>query len=235
MSIFKNKPLVVQTLERLDGYFSNDEQVVIIPRELESITAKYVGLKNFIIEPMRRNTAAAICLVAMNLQKKHHDAVLHVMPADHLISPKHNFLAALRFGQELAEKDYLVTYGIKPTRPETGYGYVKISKRIFGRGKIAAFDAEGFTEKPSRTKAQEYLKSKRHLWNSGIFSFRISRILGECRKFIPEVYNGVGKFLATKRIDYFRRIPDVSIDYGVMEKSAKLCLVRGNFLWDDVG
>lgn len=235
LSVFNNTPLIVQTMNRVKSYFKKNERVLIIPEELKKLTIKYIGKEYTIIEPMRRNTAPAICLTAMILERDYGDGVLHVMPADHLINPQKNFIEVLKCGQELAKKGHLVTYGIIPNRPETGYGYVKIGKGIGVHNKIKAFKGEGFTEKPSLIKAKKYIKSKKYLWNSGIFSFRIKNILAEMENFIPEVYNGVMKFIKTNKKGYFQKIPDISIDYGVMEKSKKLCVVKSNFVWDDVG
>ncbi len=235
LSVFKNRPLIVQTMNRVNDYFRKNERVLLIPEELKKLIHKYIGRERTIIEPMRRNTAPAICLAAMTLQRDYDDGILHVMPADHIISTKRNFITALKFGQELAESGFLVTYGINPNRPETGYGYVRIGKKISICNKMNAFKGEGFTEKPSLEKAKKYIKSKKYLWNSGIFTFRIKDILEEIKHFIPEVYYGVTHFIKTRKKSYFQRIPDISIDYGVMEKSKKLCIVKGNFVWDDVG
>jgi mannose-1-phosphate guanylyltransferase len=235
LSVFRNRSLIVQTMDRVSTYFRRNERILIIPEELRKLTLKYIGKERTIIEPMRRNTAPAICLAAMILQKEHADGILHVMPADHLISLQRNFIATLKVGEDLAAHGYLVTYGINPDRPETGYGYVKIGHRISIRNKIMAFKGEGFTEKPSLARAKKYIKSKKYLWNSGIFSFRIKNILEEIEQFIPEVCSGVAQFVKTRKKKFFQRIPDISIDYGVMERSRNLCIVKGNFIWDDVG
>lgn len=222
-------------MQRISGNFTRSERLLIIPRELEKLTMKYVGKENIVIEPLRRNTAPAICLAALVLRQRFGNGVMHVMPADHIIRPKKLFLSALRYGQTMAEKGFLVTYGIKPVRPETGYGYIRTGERISKRGKNMAFHGAGFTEKPSLSIAKKYLRSRRYLWNSGIFTFAVDTILDEIQSFVPEVYEGVSRFLASGRINHFRRVPDISIDYGVMEKSKRLCVVQGNFDWDDVG
>jgi mannose-1-phosphate guanylyltransferase/mannose-6-phosphate isomerase len=235
LSIFDNKPLLVQTMQRVATQFTRNERLLIIPKELKKLTAKYAGKENTVIEPLRRNTAPAICLAAMTLRGKFGDGVMHVMPADHLISPRTAFISALQYGQRLAEKGYLVTYGIKPMRPETGYGYIRLGAEIGRCRKNKSFHGAGFTEKPDKAKARSYVRSKRYLWNSGIFSFSIGTILDEIEKFVPTVHQGVASFLKNGRIDHFRRVPDISIDYGVMEKSDRLCVVQGTFKWDDVG
>ncbi len=235
LSVFNNTPLIVQTVERIQTYCRQPERVLVIPKELRKLTRMYTGKERTIIEPVRRNTAAAICLAALTVQRRFGDAVLHIMPADHLIEPKQDFIKALKTGYELSKLGYLVTYGVKPTRPETGYGYVQVGNRIKRPTRVPAFTGKGFMEKPDLRRAKKYMSSKRFLWNSGIFSFRTDRILDEIRSYIPKVYRGVERFLNTKKIVHFQRIPDISIDYGVMEKSNALCVVRGNFIWDDVG
>jgi mannose-1-phosphate guanylyltransferase len=135
----------------------------------------------------------------------------------------------------MAEKGFLVTYGIIPDRPETGYGYIKIGDEIGKEKGIVGFHGKGFTEKPSIKKAREYLKTKKYLWNSGIFTYRISTILDEIKKVAPGVYTGVKNYLKLKDKRYFERISGISIDYAVMEKSKKICVIKANFDWDDVG
>jgi mannose-1-phosphate guanylyltransferase/mannose-6-phosphate isomerase len=235
LSVFNNTPLIVQTYDRLKKKFKKNERILIIPENLQKLTRKYLGNERMIIEPMRRNTGPAICLAALQIYREQGDGIIHVMPADHLIKPRTKFLGALAFGAKLAQKGYLVTYGIIPDRPETGYGYVKIGRRLKTAKTITAFIGNGFTEKPSRLKAKKYLKTKKYLWNSGIFTYRIETILNEMKKYIPGVYHGVDRFLTTGKLSYFKKITDISIDYGVMEKSRHLAIVRSNFLWDDVG
>jgi mannose-1-phosphate guanylyltransferase len=151
-------------MKRIKHYFRKKERILIIPEELRSVTYKFVGRERVIIEPMRRNTAPAICLVAKTLERKYGDGILHIMPADHLIHTAKNFIAALKFGQKYAEQGYLVTYGIKPNRPETGYGYVRIGKKIGAQRGLGAFGGGSFTEKPSLRKARQYLKTKKYLF-----------------------------------------------------------------------
>jgi len=188
-----------------------------------------------VLEPSRRNTAPAICLAAMILRKQYGNGVMHVMPADHLIKPKRAFISALDYGARLAENGYLVTYGIKPLRPETGYGYVKIGPVIGSCRKNVAYRGVGFVEKPNATTARQYIRSKHYLWNSGIFSFSIETILAEMERLVPNVYHGVSRYLARRKDGQFKHVPDLSVDYAVMEKSSRLCVVQGDFEWDDVG
>jgi mannose-1-phosphate guanylyltransferase len=235
LSIFDDKPLLIQTLQRIASHFKRNERLLIIPGELKKLTVKYVGRENIILEPLRRNTAPAICLAAMRLHKRFGPGVMHVMPADHIIRPKSAFINALMYGQKLAQEGRLVTYGIKPTRPETGYGYIRLGGKLGSHHKNVAYEGARFTEKPRASTAKRYVQSKRYLWNSGIFTFSIETILGEIRNLAPKVYYGVKRFVELGKVGCFRRVPDISIDYGVMEKSDRLCVIKGNFGWDDVG
>jgi mannose-1-phosphate guanylyltransferase len=236
LTIFDDKPLLIQTLDRIEGHFTKAERLLIIPRELKTLSMKHVGKENIVVEPVRRNTAPAICLAGMVLRKKHGGGIImHVMPADHLIKPRKAFISALKYGQKLAENGYLVAYGIRPDRPETGYGYVKLGRRIGVWERNRSYRGAGFTEKPSAVRAKHYIRSKNYLWNSGIFTFCVKTMLDEMKSFVPDVYHGVEKFVARGGIRNFERVPDISIDYGVMEKSRRLCVVEGKFGWDDVG
>lgn len=226
---------MIQTLERIEGQFKRAERLLIIPSELRALVKEHVGRENIVIEPVRRNTAPAICLAGMVLRKKFGGGIMHVMPADHLIRPRNAFIGALKYGQRLAEDGYLVTYGIRPDRPETGYGYVRLGRKLGARGRNNSYRGAGFTEKPNAARAKQYIRSRRYLWNSGIFTFCIKTILDEMRSFVPDIYRGVEKFVTKGRARDFERVSDISIDYGVMEKSRRLCVVEGNFDWDDVG
>lgn len=157
------------------------------------------------------------------------------MPADHLIQPQTRFVKTLAFSQQFCKQDYCVTYGIPPARPETGYGYIKIGKLLAKKSSCQAFKGLSFTEKPNQQKARRYMHARTYLWNSGIFSFKADTILSEIKIHAPRVYQGVEKYLATKQKRYFKRIPNISIDYAVMERSDRLCIIQGSFSWDDVG
>lgn len=235
LTVFNNTPLVTQTIRRISPYFKRDERILIVPEQLRKITRAHVGKTRIIVEPERRNTAAAICLAAFHLRKRYGDGIMHVMPADHLITPGTDFLRALKVGQRLARTGCLVTYGITPERPETGYGYVRTGRKISTGNAASVYQGLSFTEKPTRARARRYLKSGKYFWNSGIFTFGVQTILCEMKRRIPRVYQGVQEYSTTGKSKHFKRIPDISIDYGVMEKSDKFCIVKGNFKWDDVG
>lgn len=235
ITLFNNKPLINQTIDRIAKVFAKDQRFLVIPEQLVRITRNFVGKENIVVEPARKNTAPAICLIAMRLQKKYGDGIIHIMPADHLIRLRERFIKCLCIGENMAEKGFLVTYGIIPDRPETGYGYIRTGKVIATNKKITAYHGEGFIEKPLRKKAMMYIKTKRYLWNSGIFTYKISTLLDEIKKYIPDVFDGVAKYLKYKDKKYFERITPISIDNGIMEKSKRICVVKSDFGWDDVG
>ena len=137
--------------------------------------------ENFVVEPVGRNTAPAIALVALDLIRRDPEAIMVVLPADHVVTGEKAFRAAVALGAELAMKEYLVTFGITPTRPETGYGYIQPNRRIrlMTKGKLTGHPVARFIEKPNAAKAAQYLRSGNYYWNSGMFVWKAATILQE--------------------------------------------------------
>jgi len=193
----------------------------------------------YILEPFGRNTAPAIAAAALQALSDHGpDAVLLVLAADHLITKTEEFENAVKKAVELAHTEKLVTFGIEPHAPETGYGYIEAEENKVIR----------FVEKPSRELAQSYLESGKFLWNSGIFCFKATTLLKEMSLHCPEILSGVQKCITNAKItkselchqilidgDDFKTVPDISIDYAVMEKSKHVAVVQCNIGWSDVG
>ena len=194
---------------------------------------------SYILEPFGRNTAAAIASAALHLQKAHGDqAVMLVLAADHVISKPDQFMTAVEKAASLASQGRLVTFGIRPTGPETGYGYIEAEDDNVLR----------FVEKPNFETAVDYVTSGRFFWNSGMFCFRVTDILQAMRKYCPDVLTGVEECLHSSRsstskgfveieldADTFLKVPDISIDYAVMEKADNVSVVACDIGWDDVG
>jgi mannose-1-phosphate guanylyltransferase/mannose-6-phosphate isomerase len=194
---------------------------------------------SYILEPFGRNTAAAIASAALHLQKAHGDqAIMLVLAADHVISKPDQFMAAVEKAATLASQGRLVTFGIRPTGPETGYGYIEAEDDKVLR----------FVEKPNFEAAVNYVTSGRFFWNSGMFCFRVADILQAMRKYCPDVLTGVEECLHSSRsstskgfveieldADTFLKVPDISIDYAVMEKADNVSVVACDIGWDDVG
>ena len=197
--------------------------------------------ENILCEPVGRNTAPCIALGAAHIAKKHGDALMIVLPSDHLIKYSSMFLSVLKEGCKLAEDhDSLVTIGIAPDYPETGYGYIKFK----GDACIGtAFEVDCFVEKPTLELAKEYLAGDEYLWNSGMFLWKISTILERFKRLLPDTYEGlmdiqnaIGTSAEKEVLDrIFPTFPSISIDYGIMEKSENIYTIPGTFGWDDVG
>jgi mannose-1-phosphate guanylyltransferase/mannose-6-phosphate isomerase len=200
---------------------------------------------NFILEPEGRNTAPAIALVALELLRRDPNAVMLVVPADHIVKGQRDFDAAVSLASSLAVQGLLVTFGIEPIRPETGYGYIKPDRKavLAKQGKLKGHPVGRFVEKPDAAKAAQYLKAGDYYWNSGMFVWRAATILEEIRRYQPVLFRGIEKIgrlieqgASRAAIDEeYRRLPSVSIDTGVMEKSTKSAVVPVTFRWSDVG
>jgi mannose-1-phosphate guanylyltransferase/mannose-6-phosphate isomerase len=194
---------------------------------------------SFVLEPCGRNTAAAIAIAALQVAEKHGpDALMLVLAADHLIADQHAFEEAVLKARELAATGKLVTFGIKPDSPETGYGYIEAEGNKVLR----------FVEKPSLEKAQQYIQSGHFLWNSGIFCFTAGSMLAQMKQYCPEILaattacaeksrTAAGKGFAQIELDAdsFANVPDLSIDYAVMEKSDQIVVVPCSIGWSDIG
>ncbi|NND45736.1 MAG: mannose-1-phosphate guanylyltransferase/mannose-6-phosphate isomerase [Xanthomonadales bacterium] len=196
----------------------------------------------FLLEPMGRNTAPAIALAALHISENlGEDACLLVMPADHLVRDQRNFEAAVHEARQLSADGYLVTFGIHPTHPETGYGYIRQGEALSASGgrRIAAF-----VEKPDLETAQKYMDSGEYHWNSGMFCFRAGSILEALAKHAPQVYEAVqrvwkqmekGQSPLEIPAEPFAECPSISIDYAVMERADNAAVVVSDFGWSDIG
>ncbi len=238
------KTMIQLTVERIlplvnmeDIYIAtNKDYKELVQRQLPDLPEQ-----NILCEPVGRNTAPCIGLGAVHISRKYEDAVMFVLPSDHLIKFTNMFLTTLREASEVAEKgENLVTIGITPDYPETGYGYIKFDPRTTeGR----AYRVERFVEKPNLEVAKEYLASGEYLWNSGMFTWKVSTILRNMEKFMPGVYGGLMKIRAAIGTDEeetvlekeFHDMESQSIDYGIMEKADHIFTIPGTFGWDDVG
>ncbi len=196
---------------------------------------------NILCEPVARNTAPCIGLGAVHIAKKYDDAVMFVLPSDHLITHPHIFRKTLNDAADTAEQGpNLVTIGITPTYPETGYGYIKFDPdKTYG----PAFAVECFVEKPDLDTARKYVQTQQYLWNSGMFTWRVSTILQNLEAYMPDTAAGlrrIGEAIGTPEEAAvlereFQSFRSESIDYGIMEKAKNIYILTGAFGWDDVG
>ncbi len=200
----------------------------------------------FLLEPVGRNTAAAIACAALAVQARHgDDAILVVMAADHLIADLAAFCQASAHAAQLARQGYLVTYGIEPTGPETGFGYIETSTGLDEQGGRQVLR---FVEKPDAATAQQYLDSGRFLWNSGVFCFSAATLLAQLQLHAPDIlaqahtcmqhspeHDNAGTRVQELHPPSFTQLPDISIDYALMERSQQVALVPARFDWSDIG
>ncbi len=242
--------LLQQTVKRLAPLVSGEDFVVVtnekhkfhVLSDLNAIDGNPGN--NLILEPVGRNTAPAIGLSALYCMERlgcGMDEVMVVLPSDHIIRPEDEFRTCLNMAAEVAKAGFLVTLGIKPTRPETGYGYIKAGKPISlkaGQHSILpesrCFSVEEFTEKPDRETAGRYFSEGKHFWNAGIFVFTIGTILDELRQWSPDIYQKLGEGF-DNALSLFQEMPDISIDYAVMEKSERVTVMPVDLYWNDVG
>jgi len=196
---------------------------------------------DFLLEPISRNTGPAICAAAFAVARRHgRDATMLVLPADHLIKDEAAFAAAVNQARTLADQGWLVTFGIAPSRPETGFGYIEAGKEL----SEGASEVSRFVEKPNQRAAEDMTESGRYSWNSGMFCFKAGSVLEAFKKHSPDVLRAVESAIAATDFDKqppviaeaeFAKAPDISFDYAVMEKAERRAVVRGTFDWNDIG
>jgi mannose-1-phosphate guanylyltransferase len=236
------------TAERLHGLCTPEETFVVTNvDQRDAIIEALAGAvpdENVIGEPVGRNTAPCIGLAARLIFDRHGDQPMLVLPADHLVEPVDEFQNLVRAGAEwVSQHPSLLTFGIEPTRPETGYGYIQASERVGGEGSAEIYRAAAFLEKPTAGKAAEFLAEGGYYWNSGMFMWRSGTILGEISTHMPDLaalLDRIGREAGTRPLDevlkaVYADAPSVSIDYGVMEKAADVVVLRARFDWNDVG
>jgi len=199
---------------------------------------------SIVAEPVGRNTAPCVALAAYKLAKRDPEAVMVVLPADHLITKEEEFRSILRDAAKLAaDTGDLITFGIIPDRPETGYGYIQLGPMIAEFGGLKAHRVERFVEKPDLITAQSYLQHGDYLWNSGMFIWKVSSIVNALQRYLPVVSKAMESltpFFDTpdepKAIaEVYESLPDISIDYGVMERADNVLVVPVDVGWNDVG
>lgn len=238
--------MLQDTVLRLDGLPGKAAPLVVcneIHRFLVAEQLRYLGIHNprIILEPVGRNTAPAVAAAAFHIFNFHTDALILILPSDHLIANAEVFRQAVETAIPLAQNNHLVTFGIVATRPETGYGYIKAATPI---ADTAGFVVENFVEKPDLETAEQFLASGEYYWNSGMFLFKAKHYLLELQKFAPDIFGAcrqaVDNALEDKdfiRLDEasFRASPSNSIDYAVMEHTESAAVIPLDAGWNDVG
>lgn len=250
LPLISDKTMIQETLLRLDGLETGNPIIscgeghrFLVAQQIGEITNKKPVI---LLEPMAKNTAHAIAAACCAAMKQDQDAVVVVLPSDHVIADVKAFQNAVMTAAREAEKGSLVTFGIVPTFPSTGYGYIKSGEKVVSTGSTTSdvYNLEKFVEKPCLEKAEEYLASGEYSWNSGMFVFKASTFLEELKVHNPEMAalsieafekaSDDNDFIRLNK-DAFAKIEGDSIDYAVMEKTSKGKIVKLNAGWNDVG
>lgn len=245
LNIVSDKSMLKLTFNRLQKISSTDKIFVVAGEHLkEKIYNELDELpkRNYISEPSGKSTAPCIGLAAAAIKKREPEAVIGIFPADHLIKDDEKFKQCVKIGEEAArQNDALVTFGIEPTRPATGYGYIQYNKSdVIEKG---IHKVKTFAEKPDKDTAEKFLEHGNFLWNSGMFIWKADTILKKIEKHLPDLGHSLNKiYAALDQHDYpeklkqeWSTIRSQSIDYGVMEKAENVYVVQSEFSWNDVG
>ncbi|MGL5244513.1 MAG: mannose-1-phosphate guanylyltransferase [Sarcina sp.] len=245
LKVVNEKSFLANTVDRVRPLVDKENIYIITNKDYEEKVRselKDIKSENIFTEPANKETATCIGLSAVKLLKKDKDAVMIVLPSDHHIEGDKNYLQTLEQAVDIADKRRgIVTIGINPTRPETGYGYIEMGARI--NGSIPTYKITRFTEKPNLEVAKDFLLKGTYLWNSGMFIFRADVILREIEKYIPnmykclmEIYKYIGEENEEEVIkQQYTLIDGISIDFGVMQKTRKSFVIKCDFSWDDIG
>lgn len=246
LSLYGEKSMLEHTIERIEKHSNKEQRYLVYGPHLQEKLSNYNALS--IVEPSARNTAPAIALGALIADHFDPNTAIVVLPSDHFIGDNTAFIHDLNAAEKLAKKGAIVTLGIPPTRPETGYGYIKKGAEI-----ESGFDVEAFVEKPAYSKAVDYLSSGQYLWNAGMFVFTYKKLLTEIKKQLPDMVSGLTKIKellnsfdakswdtvaeqASSTIkEVFNTFEKTSIDFGIMENATKVAVIPASFPWSDLG
>lgn len=245
LKVINNKSFLRNTVDRIKPLV-NKENIYVVTNEiyLNKIYDELpdINKENIFVEPANKETATCIGLSAVKLLKKDKDAIMMVLPSDHYIENEKLFIDTLNQAVEIVErKRGLVTIGVVPTRPETGYGYIETGERIIGG--IPSYRVERFLEKPNLEVAKDLLMKGTYLWNSGMFIWRADIYLREMEKYLPKMYKSMMNIYSALDTEQeeevikeeYSLIDGISVDFGIMQKTRKAFVIKCEFAWDDIG
>ena len=247
LSLVGKRTMLQQTVERMEGVVDISDVYIVAGNDFKEIIAQQLPdlpKDNVIIEPFGRNTEAAIGLAAAVIGQKKPQDVMIVLPADHYINNLPRFREIILGAVAAASPgDEIVTLGITPHRPDTGYGYIRRGDRFGDYAGVEAFVVRQFTEKPDLQKALQFLDEGDYLWNSGMFIWRIDLIRKLIEEFTPELAQGLklienaigGDQYEHTLIREYQKLPSISVDYGIMERAERVLVIPSDFGWDDLG
>ena len=240
LRFFSVRSLLQQTFDRARRLVPDENIFLVVGEQHEQQSREQLPAlqsSNLLLEPTGRDTSAAIGYASLYLPS---DALMLVLPADHLIPDTDAFVNTMRIAVEFVlQKDMLVTFGIKPIRPETNYGYINAAPENLGTQDDPVFVVERFVEKPDQQRAEHFFRDPFYYWNSGMFLWKVSAIQELLATHLPDVWNTLNRLKEEQDKEVFRReyseLKRISIDFGVMEKAKNVAVVPATFPWDDVG
>lgn len=238
--------MIQETLDRVAPLAPAEQTWVVTGRSMAGLVHEHLPMlapEHILGEPVGRNSAPAIAWITTTIARRDPAAVLIILSADHVIGEVETFRQALQLAQKTAGMGHLVTLGITPTAPETGYGYIRFAGQIGEGSSHCAFAGERFVEKPDLATARSYLADGHYVWNSGIFIWQASTILRELRTHLPELMHKVDQIADARDTpqaqavldEIWPTVPSISIDYGVMEKARRFAVIPADIGWNDVG
>jgi len=236
LQLVSEDPLVLETIRRLEKIIDKEKIFVVTTEGLKRRFLE-IGIPEdkLIVEPFGMNTLYAITLSAIFIYSMNSEGNMITVPSDHFVGELEKFTNVINKGLGAVNDDTLITFGIKPTRPETGYGYIEIGEKL-GDG---IYDVKRFTEKPNLKKAAEFIKRGTFFWNSGIFLWKVKKIINEVKKCQPHLVKAIDNLLKEFNkeniMSFYSTGQPISIDYGVMERSKNVAMVVADFSWDDIG
>ena len=247
LKLTSDKTMLEETVGRLDGFIPKERIVLVTGDHLkDKISAVIPNLteKNLLLEPQGKNTCLAIGLAAVHIISEDPEAIMVILSSDHMITPREKLVSLFKAGAEVAAGgEYLLTIGVTPNRAETAYGYIELGDEFRIAAGIKFYNVKRFKEKPNPAKAQEYYLDRQHLWNSGMFIWRVDSILKALEKYEPGIHQclmnykseiGGGDILKAREKLYCD-CTSISIDFAVMEKASNVLTMKGDIRWDDVG
>lgn len=236
--IIEGESLIQATYKRLLGVFDHKQIFIVAGKDHKLKVQKHLRIydpeisSRVISEPAGRNTAPATLLGTLKILKEKKDAVIFVFPSDHVIENSDKFYDSVKKAEFLAEEGFIVTFGIKPVRPESDYGYIEAGKKINEN----AFYMDSFIEKPLQASAEEYIKKDNWFWNSGIFAFKASVFVNEFKKQCQKTIDKFGDMdLDDLNPESYETLPDISVDKAIMELTDKGAVLPVSFNWSDIG
>ncbi len=247
LNIVGEKTMIQATMERIEGLVPLKNVLVVTNKDQHDLIHQQIPAlndHNFILEPLGRNTAPCIGLAAIHIVAQDPSAVMVVLPADHLVTNVKEFQTVVQKGAQFVfENDGLLTLGIEPTYPATGYGYIQRGESVKQLNGHTVYQVKTFAEKPNYETAVRFIESGDFYWNSGMFIWKAATILKEIEEKLPEIYEGLmeirevlGKPEYEQKVDdVYRRIRGISIDYGVMQSAEDVYVIPTDMGWNDVG